>query len=127
MAPVLHASEEWCSARTLGCVTTRAFSFDAGRTCSGSQLKEGDRIRGSPSIRTKTAAVSECQLVEADTSGVADRAQGVREVLPALKPVKPAYPEEAGPSSGNFGLGTKLVLAWVALNSAPIQRTPDSL
>ena len=50
----------------------------------------------------KTAAVSEGLSAEADTSGVADRAQGVREVLPALMPVKPAYPEGAGPSSGNF-------------------------
>ena len=75
----------------------------------------------------KAAMVSEYRLVEADTGEVADRAQGVREVLPALMPVKPVYPKEAGPSLGNFGLGTILVLAWVASNDAPIQRTPDSL
>ena len=46
--------------------------------------------------------VSEYRLVEADTGEVADRAQGVREVLPALMPVKPAYPKEAGLSLGNF-------------------------
>ena len=46
--------------------------------------------------------VSEYRLVEADTGEVADRAQGVREVLPALMPVKPAYPEGAGTFFGKF-------------------------